>query len=410
MSSVDPYTTRNGEKRWRVTYRTPEGKQTTKRGFSTKRDAQAFADTTAVAKLRGEYIDPRAGQVTVGQLAPEWLARQTHLKPSSQRVADVAWRVHVEPRWGRVKVADIRHSAVQQWIADMGRDERGTDGEVVKRGAGPVTVIRAFGILRSVLDEAVKDRRLIANPCAGVKLPRKGKRERGYLTDDQVWQLAREAGAGRAGSDKGVVVLVLAYCGLRWGELAGLHVADVDVLRRRITVRRNAVNVGGRVVVGTPKTHEQRVVPFPRFLVEPLAEVLTGKAREAIVFPAARGGYALSPGASTWFSSAVQRCQEQADEARAEESAEGGEPSTPEFPRVTPHDLRHTAASLAISAGANVKVVQSMLGHASAAMTLDTYADLFADDAEAVADAHDERVSAADVVNLLSPHPLRAVP
>jgi len=59
---------------------------------------------------------------------------------------------------------------------------------------------------------------------------------------------------------------------------------------------------------------------------------------------------------------------------------------------VTPHDLRHTSASLAISAGANVKSVQTMLGHASAAMTLDTYADLFPDDLDAVADRLDEAV------------------
>jgi integrase len=71
------------------------------------------------------------------------------------------------------------------------------------------------------------------------------------------------------------------------------------------------------------------------------------------------------------------------------------EPDTAEFPRITPHDLRHTAASLAVSAGANVKAVQKMLGHASAAMTLDVYADLFDRDAEAVADAHDQRLSGA---------------
>ena len=56
-----------------------------------------------------------------------------------------------------------------------------------------------------------------------------------------------------------------------------------------------------------------------------------------------------------------------------------------EFPLITPHDLRHTAASLAVSAGANVKAIQKMLGHASAAMTLDVYADLFDDDLNAVA-------------------------
>lgn len=79
----------------------------------------------------------------------------------------------------------------------------------------------------------------------------------------------------------------------------------------------------------------------------------------------------------------------------------GIEPSRP-FPRVTPHDLRHAAASLAISARANVKAVQRMLGHASAAMTLDTYADLFDDDLDAVSAALDDAASGSGVVRLLS--------
>ena len=66
-------------------------------------------------------------------------------------------------------------------------------------------------------------------------------------------------------------------------------------------------------------------------------------------------------------------------------------------PRITPHDLRHSAASFAVSAGANVKVVQKMLGHSSAAMTLDTYADLFDGDLDAVSDALDHAVSLASV-------------
>ena len=72
---------------------------------------------------------------------------------------------------------------------------------------------------------------------------------------------------------------------------------------------------------------------------------------------------------------------------------EDGNPTT-DWPRPTLHDLRHTAASLAISAGANVKAVQLMLGHKSAALMLDTYADLFPDDLEAVADALDAAVQA----------------
>ncbi len=64
--------------------------------------------------------------------------------------------------------------------------------------------------------------------------------------------------------------------------------------------------------------------------------------------------------------------------------------SDPAFPVMTPYDLRHTAASLAISVGANPKTVQTMLGHQSAVMTMDTKADLFPDDLERVASAHDE--------------------
>lgn len=209
-----------------------------------------------------------------------------------------------------------------------------------------------------------------------------------------------------AGPDKGVIVLLLAYCGLRWGELAGLHVADIDMLHRRIHIRRNAVNVGGTVEVGTTKTHERRSIPFPRFLVEPLAATCRGKSRGGIVFPAGSGGYAKSPGMKTWFDGAVTRCVAAAHQARAAErkSRPDREPVAPVFPRVTPHDLRHTAASLAVSAGADVKAVQKMLGHKSAVMTLDTYADLFDRDAEAVADAHDQRLGGivfpTNVVNM----------
>ena len=72
---------------------------------------------------------------------------------------------------------------------------------------------------------------------------------------------------------------------------------------------------------------------------------------------------------------------------RQEEIADDGEATTPDFPAITPHDLRHSCASLAISAGANVKVVQHMLGHATAAMTLDLYGHLMSDDLAGVADA-----------------------
>jgi integrase len=139
-------------------------------------------------------------------------------------------------------------------------------------------------------------------------------------------------------------------------------------------VEENAVSIGGRIVVGTPKTHERRSVPYPAFLDDKLTAECEGKSPEKLVFGDGLVHKVAPKSGVGWFWSAVQR-------ARTED---------PTFPELTPHDLRHTAASLAISSGANPKAVQRMLGHASAAMTLDTYADLFEDDLDAVSDRMDK--------------------
>ncbi|WP_255605626.1 tyrosine-type recombinase/integrase [Mycolicibacterium xanthum] len=121
----------------------------------------------------------------------------------------------------------------------------------------------------------------------------------------------------------------------------------------------------GSLVWSTPKTHERRSVPFPATLADEQSALMVGKGREDLVFTDSRGGVLRN---SNWrarvFDPAVMKCQK----------------ADPKFPSITPHDLRHSAASLAVSAGANVKAVQRMLGHATASMTLDTYADLFDED------------------------------
>ena len=84
MASIKKYATAKGE-RWRVQYRTPDHRVTQRRGFKTKKEAEDFAATVHVSKLRGEYIDASDARVTIGDLGPDWLARRTHLKPSTRR-------------------------------------------------------------------------------------------------------------------------------------------------------------------------------------------------------------------------------------------------------------------------------------------------------------------------------------
>ena len=351
MGSITSYATARG-KRYMVQFRKPNRRSTTKRGFRTKREAELFLASTEVRKATGEWIDASASRITIDELGADWLRAQTHLKPSSLHVLDTAWRVHVQPVWGHRRVGEIQHSEVQDWVSGLSSRK------------GTTVVIRAFGILAGVIDRAVKDRRLPLNVARGVNLPRKGKKARGYLTHAQVQDLAQESGAHRT------LILTLAYTGIRWGEAVGLRANSLDLERRRLLVRANAVNVAGKIIPGTPKSHESRSVPFPDFLTELLLELCEGKAMDGLVFGDGVSFLATPTHGDGWFAGARNRAHE----------------NDPAFPiALTLHDLRHTAASLAISAGANVKAVQRMLGHASAAMTLDTYADLFDDDLDAVA-------------------------
>ena len=177
------------------------------------------------------------------------------------------------------------------------------------------------------------------------------------------------------------LVCLLACTGLRWGEATGLRVQDIDVERHRVNVFDNAVLVNNTVHVGTPKNDEPRPVPIPAFLLTPLRALAAGKPRDALLFGDGTEHMRSPNSQDGWFAGAVKRCRKKSKD----------------FPRLTIHDLRHTATSLAISAGANVKAVQRMLGHASAAMTLDVYADLFDDDLNTVAAALDRaRTSALD--------------
>jgi len=353
MATIEKYQTVSGATLYRVRYRTPDKRSTQKRGFTTKRDAERFANTVEVSKMSGEYVAPSLGLVTIGGLGPGWLQRQQgHMKPSGYRSYESAWRVHVEPRWATKRIADIRYTDVQAWISELSG----------RLSASRTTTV--FSVLARILDDAVRDRLLASNPARGVRLPRRPPRRNVYLTADQLERLADESGRYRS------LVLLLGVGGLRWGEAAALRVSDVNFLRRRIELHRNAVAVGAQFAVGSLKSNKSRAVVLPGFVIDAIAETAKGNGRDELLWPSRSGGYLGPPTTKSWLSGAVARCQ-QAD---------------PTFPRVTAHDLRHTSASLAIHAGANPKVVQRMLGHASAAMTLDVYADLFDSDLTSVAE------------------------
>jgi integrase len=342
---------KRGAKRWVARYADPEGNERAK-SFLKKSDAEKFLASVQHTISVGGYVDPSLGRLAVGEWAAQWLAAQGHLKPAARERYASTLRTHVLPRWAEVSLSNVGHAAVQAWCSTIATTK------------SPSAAVKAHRVLSLVLDLAVKDGRLVRNPAHGVSLPREAQTDRRYLSHEQVLHLAEAAG------DYRVAVLFLAYTGCRFGEMAALRVHRIDPLRRRVEIAESVTAVNGHLEWGTPKGHARRWVSVPRFVADELAAHTAGKLADALVFTSPRGAaLRASNFRRDVFTPAVRKAGLQG---------------------ATPHSLRHTAASLAIASGANVKVVQSMLGHKSATLTLDLYGHLFADQLDQVANAMDE--------------------
>ena len=358
MASIKPYKTAKG-RAWRVQYRDPAGKNKTKQGFRTKNEAQAWAEKNATTIRTGDWIDPNAGKVTIGELGARWLASQAHLKPSTTELHRQVWKSAVKPRWGASPISTIKPSHVQEWVSTMGKSASWTR--------------HAHNQLLQILDMAVSDRLIRTNPARGVKLPRKVPTVKVFWSMEQLRMFASECG------EREDLILLLGTSGLRWGEAIALRPCDLDPLRNRIHVTRNAAKVGNGIRLGTPKTHERRSVAVAGHVMSMLVERGNRVGSEALLWTGRRGGWLRSPGHNTWFDGALKRAQ-------AED---------PTMKRVTPHGLRHVAAGLLVNAGANVLSVSRQLGHADPSVTLRVYAELFEDGLDGVAATLDEGFSDA---------------
>jgi integrase len=366
MATISAYQSANG-RRYRVRYRTPDRRQTDKRGFTSKREAERFLASVSVAKDKGEWIDPTLSRISVNAWSQAWLSAHSNLKPTTRGAYAWILKKHILPRWGRVALIDVTHIAVQAWVTEL------------SDSLAPSSVRKIHVVLSGVMKYAVRDRRIPRNPCDGVRLPRVAESDRGYLTPEQVDELAALC------APTSTVIYLLAYTGLRWGEMAALKVKRLDLGRRRLDVAEAVTEPTGAILWGTPKNHERRSVPFPAFLTEMLQAQCGGKSREDLVFTSPDGDVLRSGNfRRRTFTAAVTELRRR----------------HPNLPAITPHSLRHTAASLAISSSASVLSVQRMLGHASAAMTLDVYSDLFEDDLDAVADALNNRALKTNVGKL----------
>ena len=319
------------------------------KSFPRRVDARRW-EADQLSKLQsGTWIDPARGRVTFAALAAEWQDSREHLAVRSQETTRFLLDSYVLPVLGPLPIAAISATDVERAMTAM-----------TTRGLATATRRRALSMMRLVLDYAIRDRRLNVNVARSLSLPRgTTKREPHWLRPEQLGRLVMAVPELCQ-----PVVLFLGLTGCRFSEMAALRVDDVVQTPHGLGVRVHRAATQSKrtsgAVFGPTKTHQSRTVPVPAALDAYVRERVATTAPGGYLFPSPTGG--------VWTNTNFRARSRWMDATKAA-GVEG----------TTIHDLRHTAASLLIAAGADVKAVQVILGHSTATMTMDLYGHLFSE-------------------------------
>ncbi len=347
--------------RYRVRYTDPDGRERSK-SFPDrdKRAAEAFLVTVEADKLRGSYIDPQAGRISLRRYASEWLAAQT-FDESTREATESRLRVHVYPYLGHRGLGTIRPSHVQAW-----------DRALQQQNVAPAYRRVLFANLSAIFSAAIDDERIAKNPCraASVKPPRLVVRKVTPWSREQVLAV-REALPARYR----IVATIAAGCGLRQGEVFGLAVDDVEFLGRTLHVVRQVKIVRGRLVLALPKGRKTRDIPLPDTVATDLAAHISAFPPVEITLPWERPGGDPTTASLLLYSrerKALERRYFNSHIWKAALVAAGIEPSRANGM----HALRHFYASVLLDAGESIKALSEYLGHSDPGFTLRTYTHL----------------------------------
>jgi integrase len=347
-------------KRWYVDVDVPAGPDGKRRrrgvgGFKTKREAKA-AEAEALRRIRdGVFVEP--SRLTVGVYLTEmWLpsmvsqVRATTLGGYRHNV-----RAYIVPRLGDISLQRLTTARVGAFYGELV-----TSGGKGGRPLSPKTVRYVHTTLRRALRDAMADGLVIRNVAAQARPPRARRVEMHTWTAAEVGTFLASVREDRLYA----AWLLLATLGLRRGELLGLRWPDVDLTTGRIAIRNTLVMVDGKPAMAEPKTAKgHRSLTLAPQVLE---AVRTHRAHQA--------AERLSWGVDYTDSGLVI-------------TTEDGRPMHPEtltglfvrqtkrvgLPPIRLHDLRHSVASILLAQGVHPKVVSEQLGHATIALTLDTY-------------------------------------
>lgn len=353
MAHIRKRTLASGKVAYQLRYIDPAGRERSEQ-FARRGDAQARLTEVESAKRAGTYVDPARGRTTFREYAEHWRSVQVHRESSAtQREREL--RLHVYPRIGSRQLASLRRSDLQGLVAQLSAQ------------LAPNTTRGVWAAVDAVLRAAVLDGLIAQSPAVHITLPRPVGAELLIPTAEQAAAIAAAVPVRLRG-----LVWAAATTGLRRGELLGMTLRSLDLLRRTVTVspdRGQLVTPKGQPArLGPPKTSASaRTVPLGTVAVEQLSRHLRDHPAE----PAdGYGGLVFRGVRRPWLSESFY------DHIAPAVRAQGFPPGT------GLHIFRHFYASALIAGGDMPKVVQVRLGHASITETMDTYGHLWPDSEE----------------------------
>lgn len=339
-------------------------RQLTKGGYPTRKEARAAMDNCLENLRGGVDVETR---MTLDQYLEEWLASKRSLRPSTLNSYGQHVEMYLRPLLGHIALRELRSRQIDLFIEEISK-ARGV------HTLSPATVRRIFGTLRVALNDAARRRLIPFSPAQHIELPSEHREGARIWTPQQVSAFLSHVKDDRLYAAYHLVIMT----GLRRGELCGLRWRDVDLDRGLIRVSQSAVQVGGKLHIGPPKTRAgARTVALDAISVDVLRlhreqQDLERRAwgpsyRDSDLVFAREDGYYFSP-------EKLSRRFRSASAAAA-------------LPVIRFHDLRHTSASLALAAGVAMKVVSERLGHSTTAITADLYSHVIPAVAQDAADA-----------------------
>jgi len=349
--------------RWQVSHYAEQHDGTRKlvsKNFERLGEAEAFRTKTEHQLREGSYRLPDQTRKTFADAAAAWLEGKKRPSGASLLRYRDALELWALPRWSNRSLSSIQRTEIDQWVSQLieGSAPHAVGRRVRGGGLSPAGLTAVWVPFKAALANSVELGWLNSNPARGVELPKTRATDKVLLDYIEVEQLVAAATEVGRKADA-VMIELMAFSGLRPGEVVALQVQHVDLPARRIKIRRTAtVDINGAAIFGEPKHGERREVPIAPHLLDDLAALSVGKAATDPLVDTVRGQFInIHNWRSRVWNPAVRAAR---------------------LPHrnLTPKALRHTAASMAIAAGADVKVVQRMLGHADASMTLNVRGSL----------------------------------